>query len=197
MSFTLQRESIMKRIVLTFGLISGAILSAMMFATMPFLDRIGFDKGEILGYTTMVAAFLLVFFGVRSYRDNVAGGAIRFGRAMAVGSSIAAIATLCYVASWQVLYRNFIPDFATKYQAYLIEKARQDGESEEAIARKQAEMARMMEWYKNPLVNVAITFLEPLPVALPVTLLSAGILSRRRSSSSGQVGTASRSAVSI
>ena len=34
--------------------------------------------------------------------------------------------------------------------------------------------------YKNPLVNVGITFLEPLPVALVVALVSAGVLSRRR-----------------
>ena len=44
----------MKKTVLTFGLISGAILSAMMLTTLPFLDRIGFDRGEIIGYTSMV-----------------------------------------------------------------------------------------------------------------------------------------------
>ena len=44
----------------------------------------------VIGYTTMVIAFLLIFFGVRSYRDNVAGGTVRFGRAFAVGALIAA-----------------------------------------------------------------------------------------------------------
>ena len=75
----------MKKTVLTFGLISGAILSAMMLATLPFLDGIGFDRGEIIGYTSMVLAFLLIFFGVRSYRDNVAGGTVGFGRALRGG----------------------------------------------------------------------------------------------------------------
>ena len=51
----------MKKIVLTFGLIAGAILSAMMLLTLPFHDQIGFDKGYIIGYTTMVLAFLMVF----------------------------------------------------------------------------------------------------------------------------------------
>jgi len=51
----------MRKIVLTFGLIAGAILSAMMLITLPFQDRIGFDKGWIIGYTSMVAAFLMVF----------------------------------------------------------------------------------------------------------------------------------------
>ena len=39
----------MKKNVLTFGLISGAISSLMMLATVPFADRIGFDKGAVIG----------------------------------------------------------------------------------------------------------------------------------------------------
>jgi hypothetical protein len=41
-------------------------------------------------------------------------------------------------------------------------------------------MDEFVEWYQNPAVNAAITFLEPLPVALIVALVSAGVLSRRR-----------------
>ena len=68
----------MKKTVLTFGLIAGVILSTMMVVAILFKDAIGFDSGEIVGYTSMVLAFLLIFFGVRSYRDNVAGGTVRF-----------------------------------------------------------------------------------------------------------------------
>jgi hypothetical protein len=53
----------MQRIVLTFGLIAGAILSAMMLLTVPFHDQIGFDRSLIIGYTTMVLAFLMIFRG--------------------------------------------------------------------------------------------------------------------------------------
>ena len=53
----------MRKIVLTFGLIAGTMLSVMMILTLPFLDKIGFDKGEIIGYTSMVLAFLMVYFG--------------------------------------------------------------------------------------------------------------------------------------
>jgi hypothetical protein len=85
-SLHLPRTRTMKKIVLTFGLISGAILSVMMLITLPFHDALGFDRSLILGYTSMVLAFLLVFFGVRSYRDNIAGGSVSFGRALAVGA---------------------------------------------------------------------------------------------------------------
>jgi hypothetical protein len=178
----------MKKIVLTFGLISGAILSAMMLAMLPFHDEIGFDRGMVVGYTTMVLAFLLVFFGVRSYRDNVAGGTVRFGRAFVVGALIAAVASVCYVATWEVIYFNVHPDFMEKYQAHTIEKARAGGASEAEIAAKRSEMEKFAEMYKNPAINAAMTFMEPLPVALIVALVSAGVLSRRRKDRVAEVG---------
>ena len=170
----------MKKTVLTFGTISGAMISAMMLLTIPFMDRIGFERGEILGYSSMVLAFLLIYFGVRSYRDHVAGGTISFGRALKVGALIAAVASGWYVATWQLIYYRLTPDFVVKYQAHTIDKARADGETEEQIAKRQADMAKFAELYRNPAVNVAITFLEPLPVALVMALVSAGVLSRRR-----------------
>jgi hypothetical protein len=170
----------MKKIVLTFGLIAGAILAAMMLLTLPFVDELGFDWGQVVGYTTMLVAFLLIYFGVRSYRDNVAGGAVRFGRAFAVGMLIAAVASACYSAAWQVYYFKFQPDFMAKYQAHVLDKARANGESAEALARRKAELDRYAELYANPAINAAVTFLEPLPVALIVALASAGVLSRRR-----------------
>ena len=170
----------MKKTVLTFGLISGAILSGMMLVTLPFQDAIGFDRGVIVGYASMVGAFLLIYFGVRSYRDNIVGGTVRFGRAFAVGAMIAVVASLCYVATWEVVYFNFAPDFLTKYQAHELDKARADGGSAEAIAIKKAEMDKFAVLYKNPAINAAMTFVEPLPVALIVALVSAGVLSRRK-----------------
>jgi hypothetical protein len=47
----------MKKTVLTFGLISSAVCTAMMLATFPLVDKIGWDKGEILGYTTFETVF--------------------------------------------------------------------------------------------------------------------------------------------
>jgi hypothetical protein len=170
----------MRKIVLTFGLISGAILSAMMLITLPFHDEIGFDKSAIVGYTTMVLAFLMVFFGVRSYRDNVAGGTISFGRAFMVGLLITAIASVCYVATWELVGQRLAPDYVDKYAAYSVEKVRKSGATDAQIAAKKQEMAEFNEMYKNPLINIAFTLLEPLPVGLLFTLVAAGVLSRKR-----------------
>jgi len=174
----------MKKTIWTFGLIAGGILSVMMLAVLPFQDSIGFDRGAVIGYTTMVVAFLLVFFGIRSYRDNVGGGTVSFGRAFAVGALIVVVAGVCYVATWELIYFKLSPGFAEKYAAYTIEKAKASGATQEAIDKKVAEMRKFTEMYRNPLMNAAITFLEPLPVGLVIALVSAGILRRKRGPSS-------------
>jgi Protein of unknown function (DUF4199) len=170
----------MRKIVLTFGLIAGAIFSAMMLITLRFQDQIGFDRGETIGYTTMVLAFLMVFFGVKSYRENVAGGTVTFGRALQVGLLIMGVATACYVATWELIYYKLAPDFGDKYATYTVERKRQAGATEEEIAKRVKEMAEFQEMYKNPIVNVAFTTLEPLPIGLLFTLISAGVLSRKK-----------------
>lgn len=169
----------MRKIVLTFGLIAGAVLSAMLLITLLFKDQIGFDQGAVIGYTSMVLAFLMVYFGVRSYRDTVAGGRLTFGRAFLVGLAITAVASVCYVATWELIYYRLAPDFGEKYAAYAVEKAKSEGATEAQVAEKAKQMAEFNEMYKNPLVNVAITFLEPLPVGLVFTLVTAGVLGRK------------------
>jgi hypothetical protein len=169
----------MKKTVLTFGLISGGILAALLFGTLLTVKNIGFDKAEIVGYAGMVLAFLLVFFGIRSYRENVNGGTITFGRAFSVGILIMLIASVCYVIAWEIVYFNFMHDFVDKYAAHMVEQVKNSGAGEAAIHAKLQEMKRFKELYENPFFNAAVTFLEPLPVGLVMTLISAAILRKR------------------
>jgi hypothetical protein len=171
----------MRKTVLTFGLISGVIISLFMIGTIPFHDQIGFDRGLVVGYAGMFAAFLLVYFGVRSYRDNVAGGSVKFGRAFAVGALIAIISSVMYSATWQVIwFGGFMPDFAAKYQAHVIESARADGATQQELDKTAAQQKKMWEMYQNPLFNFGLTLIEPLPVGLLIALISAAVVSRRR-----------------
>ena len=170
----------MRKIVLTYGLIAGAILAAHLLLFVRFQDAIGFDKGMIVGYTSMVLAFLLIYFGVRTYRDEVAGGRVTFWQAFKVGLLIMLVASACYVVTWELIFVRNGEEFMQKYTAYSLEKARAAGATEAQVAEKAREMAAFNEQYRNPLVNAAFTFLEPLPVGLLLTLVSAGLLSRRR-----------------
>jgi Protein of unknown function (DUF4199) len=176
----------MKKTVLIFGLISGAVSAAMMFATLPFVDRIGFDKGLIVGYTTIILSSLLVFFGIRSYRENIGGGAITFGRAFAVGILITLISCICYVVAWEILYYNFMPDFGDKYSAHVLAKAKAAGATAEAIQAQIEEAKKLKQILDNPFLNAAVSFTEPFPVGLIITLISALILRKRNKSSSSE-----------
>src|SRR5438105_11028737 len=162
-AFHFQRIAAMKKTVWTFGLTSGAIISILMLVTIPFQDELGFDHSLLVGYTTMVLAFLLIYFGVRSYRDNVKGGSVRFGRAFAVGALIAVISSVCYVATWEVMYFKFMPDLLSKYQAHELEKARAGGASEDVIAKQKAEMDKLGEMEKNQGIHSDMTLDETSP----------------------------------
>lgn len=170
----------MQNPVIRHGLIAGAVMAAMMGATMPLMGRIGFDLGAVIGYTTMVVAFMAVYFGVRAHRDATPGGRIGFWKAFGVGMAIVGIATVCYVAMWQLLYfGGWAADFAEAYGAHVLAEARRAGASEAQLAAKARELAEFQQAYRNPLVNIAYTALEPLPVGLVFALVSAGVLSRK------------------
>jgi hypothetical protein len=176
----------MKKTVITFGLISGAITAVMGLITMPFLDKVEASHTEILGYTTIILSFLMVFVGIRSYRENVGKGEISFGRAFAVGLLITLVSTCCYVATWEVLYFNVssVHSAMEKYASNLVDKAKASGASDAEIQSQLREIARYKELYQNPFFNAAITFLEPFPVGLVITLGSAAVLRKRRKTTS-------------
>ena len=174
----------MLKIAVTFGLIAGAIMLGVFFAALPFKENIGFDNGMVVGYASMVAAFLLVYFGIRSYRDNLGGGSVSFGRAMGVGSLIVLVASVFYVATWEVYYfgTNGGKEYMAGYQEYLIKKEKARGASETELAKIVKDNKKFAEMYENPLINSAFTFLEPLPVGILITLISAAVLRRKKGS---------------
>lgn len=171
----------MKKIVLTFGILSGLVVAVMLFATLPLVRNgtINFENGQILGYSSMILAFLLVFFGVRTYREREGRGVISFGRAFKVGILITLISCAMYVVAWEIYYYNFAPDFVDKYITFHLDKMRADGATAAAIAAEQEKMAKFQELYRNPAINVGMTFLEIFPVGLIMTLIAAAILRKK------------------
>ena len=169
----------MKKVVLTFGLIAGVIISVLMDGSLLIANKIGSGHSMLLGYTMMVASFLLIYFGVRSYRDNNLAGQISFGRAFACGILIALITTVIYVATWEIIYFTFIPHFMDGYFAAQIHKVQSAGFDPATAAAKIAAIQHSQQLYQNPFVNMAYTFIEPLPVGILITLISAALLRRK------------------
>jgi len=169
----------MRKIIVTFGLISGVISSLTMIVLVTFGHRIGFDRGAIVGNTSTVLSFLMVFFGIRTYRDNIGNGEITFLKAFAVGLSITLISCIIYVVTWEVLYYNFLPGFWDAYGAHLIQKLTASGASPVAVQAKLQQIRKYKELYKNPFFNAVLTFIDPFPIGLVITLISALVLRRK------------------
>jgi len=176
----------MKKTVLIFGLISGAISALMMLVTMPFTDHIGYDRALVVGYTNIVLSFLLVYFGIRSYRDNVTGGQISFAQAFGVGILITLISCAIYVVTWEVVYFGFKYVSMDHYYTHMIAKARASGASDAVILAKVQEINRTKQMYENPLFNSLLTFIEPFPIGLVITIVSAAILRKKPQSQPAQ-----------
>ena len=61
----------MKKTILTYGLIAGAILCANMIVLVTMMrNNPSFEGNMVVGYTIMVVTFSLIFFGVRNYRNK-------------------------------------------------------------------------------------------------------------------------------
>jgi len=173
----------MTKIVLTFGLISGAIAAALMWIMLAAMNSgaIDLEHGSmayVTGYASMIISLSLVFFGVKSYRDNN-GGHITFIKGLQVGILIGLISAVCYATSWEVYFRTGGSNFMKEYSQKYVERMRQNGATDDQIANARTEMERMTELYKNFFFRFAITLTEILPVAIVVTLISAGLLRKR------------------
>ena len=146
----------------------------------PVLHQLGSGSaGYLFGYTAIVLSSLLVFFGIRSYRDNVAGGRITFGKGFLIGLAITLISCAFYVVTWEIVYFKFMHGLMDPYFAQMSDKVRASGVTGPALQAKLDQIQHSRALYENPLYNAAMTFMEPFPVGLLITLISAAILRRK------------------
>ena len=171
----------MKRIIVTYGIISGIIVAVLMFLTMPLWDSgvVNFGNGMVVGYTTMVIALSLIFFAIRSYRDNVNGGAITFWKGMQIGLVITLIASVMYALAWEVCYNTVASDFIDHMNEYRLKELTEAGGSAEEVEKMKTEMAEFEVMYSNPVIRFAFSMLEIFPVGLIISLISSGLLRKR------------------
>lgn len=171
----------MRKVVLTYGVIAGVIVGALMLLTLPLVNRgvIDWDNGMVVGYTTMVIALSLIFFAVRSYRDNYAKGVVSFWKACQIGLLITLVAGVIYALAWEILYSNISEEFTKKMNDSYIERLEAKGLSDVELAKEMESQAWWMDMYKIFIVRFAITIMEVLPVGVIITLISATLLRRK------------------
>lgn len=173
----------MKKIVIICGSIAGLIVTSMMLASISgFITGSDFEGSVgsmLLGYSSMVVAFSLIFVGVKNYRDKHNSGTITFGKSLKIGLLITIVASTIYVIVWQIDYYFFIPDFYEKYSAHIIRDMKAHGATLAQIQQQMAANKSNGEMYRNPLFNAMFTYMEILPVGIIMSLLAALILKRK------------------
>ena len=99
-----------------------------------------------------------------------------------VGILITLISCVCYVITWEIIYFGFHSGLSPRSTNHMVEKARASGASQQVIEATREQMRDLKVMLDNPFINSAMAFLEPLPVGLIITLLSALILRKKKES---------------
>jgi hypothetical protein len=170
----------MKKNVIVFGLIVGALLTGMMlYSASQCYNNPEFRSNDVLGYAAILASLSLIFVAIKNYRDKYQGGFITFGQAFKVGAYVSLIASTMYLLVWLFDFYLFLPDFAERYADHCMFEARLEGASSDELTKKATEMEQFKEMYKNPLFVIISTLAEVLPLGLLVSLISALFLKRK------------------
>lgn len=168
----------MTRIIIVYGVIAGAIIiAAIILGVVLNTDAM---NSAWAGYAIMLAALSLIFIGVKRYRDTAGGGVIRFTTALGVGLGIAAVASVIYVAGWELYLWVTHYTFFDAYAKGVLQAKRASGASAAEVAGTAAELAAMATQYTKPLNRMVMTLFEILPVGVVVAVISAVLLRNSR-----------------
>jgi hypothetical protein len=168
----------MNKIVLRYGLLSGLVGALLGCLNALYFSNHG-NNGMLVGYAGILLSALFVFFGVRAYREQLPDGRLSFGKAFQVGILITLISCALYVIAWMIVEKTLMPDFMDKYVAQSLAQLRASGADALKVQQETAKMEEFKVMYRNPLYRAAMTFIEPFPVGLLVTLVSALALKRK------------------
>lgn len=172
----------MWKVILKYGVIAGLVVGVAMVAS--FWATAGRMPhgwiGMAVGYASMLVALSAVFVGIKQHRDVAGGGVIRFWPAFGIGLAISCIASLFYVAAWELVQATIVHDFAGSYANSVIEAQKAKGLDAAALAKVVAEMEAFKVQYANPLFRLPMTFSEIFPVGMLVSLVSALVLRNPR-----------------
>jgi hypothetical protein len=173
----------MRRIVLINGILS-SVMACLWLALSFFIatDKL-MDLGMVVGFATMILAFVFVFIAIVQYRNNINGGIITFNKAFQIGFLITLMASTCYVVVWLINFQFFNPDFMTRYTEATLNKMRLNGASAAELAKTAKHMAEETYIYNNSIwVRIGYTYLEILPLGTVITLIAALVLKRKQAS---------------
>lgn len=150
------------------GLILG-LLSVVFSLVLWFLD-LTFNKS--LGYIFMVVEIIILYFLVKSYRDNFLHGIISFGQALGAGVVIFLYASVITSVFSAILYTIIDPELMNKGLAATEEIYRQRGIPQEQIDMGLKMAAKVMK----PAISIPVTLITNMFFGLIMSLIVAAFV---------------------
>src|SRR3954453_609197 len=170
----------MLKTMIAYGTIAGLVVGVpLTILTLTMSGGQMMHWGMLVGYALMLLAFTMIFIAIKRRRDGPCGGIIRFWPAFGLGLGISVVASLCYVAAWEIGQALSGADFAAVYSRAMIDQQRAAGVSGAALASYAAQMEDFRRSYANPLYRLPMAFVEIFPVGVLVTLFAAALLRNR------------------
>lgn len=83
------------------------------------------------------------------------------------------------MAAFQLVYFRLVPDFGDRFAACMVHRTEDAGATPEEIAETARKAETLKGLYDSPGTNAALTFVQPLPLGIVASGLSAFILRRR------------------
>jgi hypothetical protein len=171
----------MRKNVIICGLIAGGIVALQISLSTYYGSMCATDwtRGMIIGFASMIMAFSLIFVAIKNVRDKYQNGVISFGKAFMIGFYVSLICSTIYVITWEIIYRNFIPDFYEKYAEHIVESLKKQNLAPDEFQKQLAEVESNTKMYKSPVSGFLIIYMEILPVGILISLIAALILKRK------------------
>jgi hypothetical protein len=172
----------MKRTILIFGAMAGALIFAYTYLTLAIVGDFAqatpkdLEMAQWLGYIRYLLLLLGVAMAMITYRRNTPGP-IGYGRSFVVGLLVALVIAL-FVGAMEYSYVAFTnPHFYEQYAKLMIEGMKQKGASAadlEAFRKEQESYA----WMTNPIATGAFYFVETAVIGTIFSLILALFIRR-------------------
>lgn len=168
----------MLRMAIVYGGLAGTATILAMITGFELGDGTGAATSQAVGYLIMLASFSFIFFGIKRFRDVEQGGVIKFSKALALGTMMAAVAGVFYVVIWEVYLAATDFAFVDQYVSGAIEAKQAEGLASGELQSEIEKLEQFKTTYRNPLLRVPITFAEIFPIGFIVALVSSALLRR-------------------
>ena len=171
----------MKKTMLTYGLISGGLIAPIMYLLLCLArNHEHFVVSGILMYSALAMLFVMMFWGIKTFRDHTRHGVITFGRAFQAGMLISLATSLSYSVIWVLLYTPLFKGFMEQHAAALIENIKTSGVPALEMAAKKDEIVKHNELYSNPLLRAALIFIQGFPVEAIMAAIVSFLLMKKQ-----------------